>query len=107
LVVARDEWVYRWRNLQAAEGERESDGSEVAARRGNARGANSHATFDVAAAGNVIMAAGLRGTAKAGEHPSESKVDAPVLDPTKRLVGQTASRYLVLQLRYKEGCSCR
>jgi hypothetical protein len=58
-------------------------------------------------AGNVIMAAGLRATAKAGEHAPEPKVGAPVFDPTKRLVGQTASRYLVLQLRYKEGCSSR
>ena len=30
------------------------------------------------------MAAGLRATAKAGEHPPEPKVGAPVLDPTKR-----------------------
>jgi hypothetical protein len=30
----------------------------------------------------VIMAAGLRATAKALEHPPEPKVGAPVLDPT-------------------------
>jgi hypothetical protein len=40
------------------------------------------ATFDAAGAGNVIMAAGLRATAKAVEHPPEPKVGAPVLDPT-------------------------
>src|ERR1022692_3737194 len=43
---------------------------------------NPHATFDVAGAGNVIMAAGLRATAKAVEHPPEPTVGAPVLDPT-------------------------
>src|SRR5208282_756089 len=43
---------------------------------------NSHATFDAAGAGNVMMAAGLRATAKAVEHPPEPKVGAPVLDPT-------------------------
>src|SRR5450631_3939799 len=42
----------------------------------------SHATFDAAGAGNVIMAAGLRATAKAVEHPPEPTVGAPVLDPT-------------------------
>jgi len=40
-----------------------------------------HAAFDVAGAGNVMMAAGLRATAKAVEHPPEPKVGAPVLDP--------------------------
>jgi hypothetical protein len=30
------------------------------------------------------MAAGLRATAKAVEHPPEPKVGAPVLDPTER-----------------------
>ena len=30
----------------------------------------SHATFDVAGAGNVTMAAGLKATAKAVEHPT-------------------------------------
>ena len=44
---------------------------------------NPHATFDVAGVGNVIMAAGLRATAKAVEHPPEPTVGAPVLDPTK------------------------
>jgi len=43
---------------------------------------NPHATFDVAGAGNVMMAAGLRAIAKAMEHPPEPKVGAPVLDPT-------------------------
>ena len=41
-----------------------------------------HATFDVAGAGNVMMAAGLRATAKAVELPPEPNVGAPVLDPT-------------------------
>ena len=31
----------------------------------------------------MIMAAGLRATAKAVEHPPEPNVGAPVLDPTK------------------------
>jgi hypothetical protein len=42
----------------------------------------SHATFDAAGAGNLMMAAGLRATAKALEHPPEPNVGAPVLDPT-------------------------
>jgi hypothetical protein len=37
----------------------------------------------VAGAGNVMMAAGLRATAKAVEHPPEPKVGAPVLDPNQ------------------------
>ena len=41
-----------------------------------------HATFDEAGAGNVMMAAGLRATAKAVDTPPEPKVGAPVLDPT-------------------------
>ena len=41
-----------------------------------------HATFEAAGAGNEMMAAGLRATAKAGEHPPGPKVGAPVLDPT-------------------------
>ena len=41
-----------------------------------------HAAFDVAGAGNVTMAAGLRTSAKALEQPPEPKVGAPVLDPT-------------------------
>jgi hypothetical protein len=41
-----------------------------------------HAAFDVAGAGNVTMAAGLRATAKAVDLPPEPKVRAPVLDPT-------------------------
>jgi len=49
-----------------------------------------HATFDVAGAGNVMMAAGLRATAKALENPPEPKVGAPVLDPTART---TARRF--------------
>ena len=40
------------------------------------------APFDVAGAGNVTMAAGLRANAKALEHPPAPKVGAPVLDPT-------------------------
>ena len=31
-----------------------------------------------------MMAAGLRATAKAVEHPPEPKIGAPVLDPTTR-----------------------
>jgi hypothetical protein len=50
---------------------------------GERSASKSHATFDVAGAGNVMMAAGLRGaTAKVVEHPPEPKVGAPVLDPT-------------------------
>ena len=40
------------------------------------------APFDVAGAGNVTMAAGLRANAKALDHPPAPKVGAPVLDPT-------------------------
>ena len=43
---------------------------------------NPLAPFDVAEAGNVTMAAGLRANAKALEHPPAPKVGAPVLDPT-------------------------
>ncbi|HET9643713.1 MAG TPA: hypothetical protein VFP68_10245, partial [Burkholderiaceae bacterium] len=38
--------------------------------------------FDVAGAGNMAMAAGLRAVVKAMEYPSEPNVGAPVLDPT-------------------------
>jgi hypothetical protein len=41
-----------------------------------------HATFEAVGAGNEMMAAGLRATAKAMEQPPEPKVGAPVLDPT-------------------------
>ena len=41
-----------------------------------------HAPFDVAGAGNVIMAAGLRSLAKAMELPPAPTVRAPALDPT-------------------------
>ncbi|SIT49300.1 hypothetical protein BN2475_1340002 [Paraburkholderia ribeironis] len=41
-----------------------------------------HARFDVAGAGNVTMAAGLRPTVKAVERPPEPTVRAPVFDPT-------------------------
>jgi len=40
------------------------------------------APFDEAGAGNETMAAGLRASAKALEHPPEPTVGAPVLDPT-------------------------
>ncbi len=40
------------------------------------------APFDVAGAGNVTMAAGLRAIAKAVGDPPAPKVGAPVLDPT-------------------------
>jgi hypothetical protein len=43
---------------------------------------NPPAAFDVAGAGNVTMAAGLRARAKALDQPPEPKVGAPVLDPT-------------------------
>jgi hypothetical protein len=43
---------------------------------------NPPAAFDVAGAGNVTMAAGLRASAKALDHPPAPKVGAPVLDPT-------------------------
>jgi len=43
---------------------------------------NPPAAFDVAGAGTVTMAAGLRANAKALEPPPEPKVGAPVLDPT-------------------------
>jgi len=38
--------------------------------------------FDAAGAGNVTMRAGLRPMAKALDMPPDSKVYAPVLDPT-------------------------
>jgi hypothetical protein len=41
-----------------------------------------HAAFDVAGAGNVTMAAGLRSRAKAMELPPAPNVRAPALDPT-------------------------
>ena len=43
---------------------------------------NPPAPFDEAGVGNVTMAAGLRASAKALEHPPEPNVGAPVLDPT-------------------------
>lgn len=43
---------------------------------------NPHAPFEVAGAGNVTMAAGLRATVKTVDQPPEPKVGAPVLDPT-------------------------
>ena len=49
---------------------------------GKRNAGNPHAAFDVAGAGNVAMAAGLRATAKAVETSPEPKVCAPVLDPT-------------------------
>jgi hypothetical protein len=41
-----------------------------------------HAAFDVAGAGNEMMAAGLRATAKAVDHPPGPTVGAPDPDPT-------------------------
>jgi hypothetical protein len=41
-----------------------------------------HAAFDVAGAGNVTMAVGLRSLAKAMELPPAPTVRAPALDPT-------------------------
>src|SRR5208337_4605585 len=61
-------------------------------RTGERSARNSHATFNAAGAGNVMMAAGLRATAKALEHPPEPKVGAPVLDPTAT-GGSTGSRF--------------
>ena len=43
---------------------------------------NPPAPFDEAGVGNVTMAAGLRASTKALEHPPEPNVGAPVLDPT-------------------------
>ena len=40
-------------------------------------------------AGNEMMGAGLRATAKAVEHPPEPKVGAPVLDPTAPVHGSS------------------
>src|ERR1017187_102103 len=51
-------------------------------RTGERSASKSHATFDAAGAGNVMMAAGLRAPAKAVEPPPEPKIGAPVLDPT-------------------------
>jgi hypothetical protein len=48
---------------------------------------NSHATFDVAGAGNVMMLTGLRATAKAVDYPPEPTIGAPVLDPTEYVPG--------------------
>jgi cytochrome b len=45
-----------------------------------------HAGFDVAGAGNVIMGAGLRASAKALETPPDPTVGAPVPDPTTDFV---------------------
>jgi hypothetical protein len=50
------------------------------------------APFDVAGAGNVTMAAGLRANAKALEHPPAPKVGAPVLDPTDERDVECAGR---------------
>jgi hypothetical protein len=52
---------------------------------GERRARNSRATFAVAGAGNVIMAAGLRATAKAMDNPPEPNVAAPVLDLNNEL----------------------
>ena len=41
-----------------------------------------HAAFNVAGAGNVTMAAGLRSIAKAMELPPTPTVRTPALDPT-------------------------
>jgi hypothetical protein len=41
-----------------------------------------HAGLDVVGAGNVIMGAGLRASAKVLEVPPDPNVDAPVPDPT-------------------------
>ena len=57
---------------------------------------NPHATFDVAGAGNVMMAAGLRATAKAVEHPPAPNVGAPVLDPTRPEAGVGRERRLAI-----------
>ena len=46
-----------------------------------------HAAFDVAGAGNVTMAAGLRSLAKAMESPPAPNVRAPALDPTDERLG--------------------
>ena len=63
----------------------------VAKHAGERSAVTPHAPFDVAGAGNVTMASGLRASAKALEHPPEPKVGAPVLDPTDEREEETAS----------------
>ena len=46
-----------------------------------------HAAFDVAGAGNVAMAVGMRSIAKAMETPPTPTVRAPALDPTCERLG--------------------
>jgi hypothetical protein len=50
-----------------------------------------HAAFDVAGAGNVTMAVGLRSLAKAMELPPAPTVRAPALDPTDEREQETES----------------
>jgi hypothetical protein len=54
-----------------------------------------HAAFDVAGAGNVTMAAGLRPIAKAMEVPPAPTVRAPAPDPTERGCDGTGSASLI------------
>jgi hypothetical protein len=66
---------------------------------------NRPAAFDVAGAGNVTMAAGLRSTAKAVGKPPEPTARAPVLDPTcerlrVKFLGSTRP-YIKVQGRWK------
>ena len=51
-----------------------------------------HAGFDVAGAGDVVMGAGLRPTAKAVEGPPDPKANAPALDPTDERGVETEPR---------------
>ncbi|MFZ1138031.1 MAG: hypothetical protein WAN76_02560, partial [Candidatus Sulfotelmatobacter sp.] len=51
-----------------------------------------HAAFDVAGAGNVTMAAGLRSIAKVLESPPAPTVRAPVPDPTDEREQETELR---------------
>jgi hypothetical protein len=54
----------------------------VAKQAGKRSAGKPHAAFDVAGAGNVTMAAGLRSIAKAMELPPAPIVRAPAPDPT-------------------------
>jgi hypothetical protein len=63
------------------------------------------APFDVAGAGNVTMAAGLRASAKALEHPPAPKVGAPVLDPTDERDVETGARVWLIGHRQPKGAA--
>lgn len=65
------------------------------------------AAFDVAGAGNVTMAAGLRTTAKAVERPPVPTVRALVLDPTCERFGvglPGPTHHFGMQALIERGC---